>query len=268
MRKSQIALISGAVILIILLFQLPKALVKNKNQAPEASGNKDSVSALPPIETSPESRNKIAELTKNLNSVSNPQKKVNFADSLASLYRKIHRFDSAAVYSELAASLDPSEIRKVQAGNDYFEAFQFANPGDKEKFQNSARKYFSEVLEENPDNLSVKVDLAMTYVSSETPMKAIKLLKEVTEEDPKNEKAIFQLGILSIQSGQYSKAVKRFEELLEVNPKHALGTFYLGFALKESGDLANAKKYLLKAKELDNDPEFQANVESALNEIK
>jgi predicted Zn-dependent protease len=268
MRISQFALVAGAILVIVLLFQLPKALVKNKTEEPVATDNQDTTTKIPSIEVSSDSRNRIAELTKNLNSVSNPQKKVNFADSLASIYRKIHRFDSAAYYSAFAANLDPSELRKIQAGKDYFEAFQFAQSADKEKLQSVARNYFSEVLDKNPKNLDVKVDLAMTYVSSDSPMKAIKLLKDVTEEDPKNEKALFQLGILSIQSGQHGKAVKRFEDLLAVNPKHALGTFYLGVAHLNNGDEESAKKYLLNAKTLDNDPEFQANVDGYLKEIK
>jgi tetratricopeptide (TPR) repeat protein len=268
MQKSQYALIAGAILLVILLFQLPKALVKSKNQAPVAQNQKDTLALLPSTEVSQESRIMIADLTKKLNSVSNPQKKVNFADSLAAVYRKLHRFDSAAILSELALSLDPSEKRTIQTGQDFYEAFQFAQDNQREVYQKSAQKYFSDVLAKNPDNLNVKVDLAMTYVSSESPMTGIKLLKEVTEKDPNNEKAIFQLGTLSIQSGQFDKAVKRFEDLLKVNPNHILGNFYLGVSLLKSGDMKKAKEYLLKAKGMDQDPEFQASVESYLNEIK
>ena len=115
-------------------------------------------------------------------------------------------------------------------------------------------------------NLETKSKLAMTYVTTDSPMKAIGLLKEVVKEDPANETALFNLGYLSIQSGQYDKAVKRFEELLKVNPAHASGTFYLGLSYQELGNQSKANQYFTKAKALDSDPEFQAIIESYLKE--
>ncbi|MCU0429470.1 MAG: tetratricopeptide repeat protein [Cytophagaceae bacterium] len=268
MKKSQLALVLGAIILVALLYQLPKALVKGKQSPNIQSDSTSTAGPLPSSEMGLQDKILVSDLTKKLNSVSNPQKKLNFADSLAGLYRKVHKFDSAAYFSEMAVSLEPSEKRKVQAAKDYFEAYQFTEGDSKQNFYNSAQRLLKEVLEKNPSNHDAKVDLALTYMSSESPMQGISLLREVVKENPKHENAVYQLGILSMQSGQYDKAVSRFEELLKINSNHVLGNLYLGVSYLKSGDEKNARVFLEKAKKMDNDPEFQASVESYLNELK
>ena len=275
MSKSQIIIIITGIISVILLFSLPKIIVKSEKQLaeekPKASSEKEhqsEIKAAHRTEISENDRNKITRLRNLFLSVSNPEKKTNFADSLIKAYRKIHLYDSAAKYSEMVSEMKPTPLNWIKTADVYMEASDFAPDTEKPIYNEKARGYYNKVLEKEPGNLEIKSKLALTYVSSENPMQGIKILREVLKTDPKNESALYNLGILSIQSGQYDKAVKRFEELLNVNPRHSTGQFYLGVAWANLGDKTKALEAFKKARELDNDPEFRATVDSYMKDLQ
>jgi tetratricopeptide (TPR) repeat protein len=275
MSKSQIILIITGIISVILLFSLPRYIIKSDKQLTEekttANPEKTKDPAMKDIhraEVSENEKSTIERLRKSYLSVSNKEKKTNFADSLITAYRKIHRYDSAAVYAERVSELKPTALSWVRTADIYMEAFNFASDEDKPVLNEKARSYYNKVLEKEPGNLEIKSKLALTYVGTENPMQGIKILREVLQTDPKNESALYNLGILSIQSGQFDKAVKRFEELLSVNPKHSTGQFYLGVSLANAGDKEKALEAFKKAKELDNDPEFRATVDSYIKDLQ
>jgi tetratricopeptide (TPR) repeat protein len=275
MSKSQIIIIITGMVSVILLFQLPKIIVKSDKQLAEEKNTSSSSTSQNPgmkdihrVEVSENEKNTIERLRKSYLSVSNKEKKSNFADSLITAYRKIHRYDSAAVYAERVSEMKPTALSWARTADIYMEAFNFASDEDKPALNGKARSYYSKILEQDPGNLEVKSKLALTYVGTENPMQGIKILREVLQTDPKNESALYNLGILSIQSGQYDKAVKRFEELLSVNPNHSTGQFYLGVALANAGDKEKAMEAFKKARELDSDPEFRATVDSYIKDLQ
>lgn len=276
MSKSQIIIIITGIVSVILLFSLPKIIVKSDKQLAEekpvttqhADDHSPQMKDIHKMEVSENDKTTIERLRKSFLSVSNKEKKTNFADSLIVAYRKVHRYDSAAKYSEVVSEMKPTASNWVKTADIYMEAFNFASDENKPALNGKAREYYNKVIEKEPGNLEVKSKLALTYVGTENPMQGIKILREVLQADPKNESALYNLGILSIQSGQYDKAVKRFEELLAVNPKHSTGQFYLGVSLANAGDKDKALEAFKKAKELDNDPEFRATVDSYIKDLQ
>ncbi len=274
MSKSQIVIIITGIVSVILLFSLPKIIVKSEKQlaeekpkTPPGNEKKSEMKAIHNVEVPESELNNIDRLRKSFLTVSNKEKKTNFADSLIKAYRKIHRYDSAAKYSEIVSEMKPTTLNWAKTADVYMEAADFASDADKPVYNEKARGYYNRILSNEPGNLEVKSKLALTYVSSENPMQGIKILREVLQTDPKNESALYNLGILSIQSGQYDKAVKRFEDLLNVNPKHSTGQFYLGVAWANLGDKTKALEAFKKARELDNDPEFRATVDSYMKDL-
>ncbi len=275
MSKSQIVIIITGIVSVILLFSLPKIIVKSekqlaeeKSESPKSDGHTTGIKDIHKVEMSESEKNKIERLRNSFLSVSNKEKKTNFADSLIMAYRKIHQYDSAAKYSEMVSEMKPTALNWAKTADVYVEAYNFASDENKPALNEKARGYYSKILDKDPGNLEVKSKLALTYVGGENPMQGIKILKEVLQTDPKNESALYNLGILSIQSGQYDKAVKRFEELLNVNPKHSTGQFYLGVAWSNLGDKTKALEAFKKARELDSDPEFRATVDSYIKELQ
>jgi tetratricopeptide (TPR) repeat protein len=272
-------LIVIAIVLIAVVFTLPKVVVDNENESIEKGGEsvdntasseegspssanglmKDSHSGNIPKEV----KEDIERLRNSYKLAKNQENSVIFADSLASVFRDLNRLDSAAKYVEL--SQEDNEL----IGNAYYEAFSFAADVNKAKrLAIKTREYLQKVLDEDPSNNSAKIKLAMTYVSSDNPMKGISMLLEVVEENPDNEEALFNLGILSIQSGQYSKAIERFEKLLRQHPENIQAEFYLALSLMNNGRKEEARKLFVEIKNKSNDEQLLAAVESYLNELQ
>ncbi|WP_246150757.1 tetratricopeptide repeat protein [Adhaeribacter aerolatus] len=222
------------------------------------------------VKASPEALSKLKALLVDYRTAGENANRAKLAEEIAVQYTAIAKFDSAGYYYEQVAAIRPGEKTYQKAADQYFEAFSFAATEERTKeLSGKARELYNKVLQNNPANLDAKTNLAMTYIAAgEQPMQGIQLLREVITTNPNNEKALFNLGILSIQSGQYDKAVERFKHLVEVNPKHIQGNFYLAVSLAEIGKKEEARQVFTKAKTLDNNPEFQASIDTELEKLK
>jgi outer membrane protein len=282
MSKSKILLSVGALILVIGLFFLPKAVVNNdESAAVENQEEATEPSTSPPgnspiVEShntaiSPDAQQLVKSLRENINNSADNKNIVIFADSLAAVFKSYNMLDSAAKYQGIAAERSPALNTYRKAGDAYYDAFTFAV--DKSKAQDlaeKARSNYNEAIKlgSGEEALDMKANIAMTFIATSNPMQGISLLTEILEEDPEHEGAIFNLGILSIQSNQYDKAVDRFEKLVTLHPENLQGQFYLGLSYMESGEKEKAREQFEKVKTLDSDPEVQATVDSYLEEIK
>ena len=219
---------------------------------------------------SPEALGKLKSLLADYRKEGEGPNRVTLAEQIAAQYTAIAKFDSAGYYYEQVAAARPGEKTYQKAADQYFEAFSFAATEDRTKaLGTKAQDLYGKVLKNNPANLDAKTNLAMTYIAAgEQPMQGIQLLREVINADPNNEKALFNLGVLSIQSGQHDKAVERFRHLVEVNPKHIQGNFYLAVSLAETGKKEEARQVFTNAKKLDDNPEFQASIDTELEKLK
>ncbi len=278
MSKSQIILIITGLVSVILLFSLPKIIIKSEKElvtekkptedTHDEEEHQSEVKAMHSTQISESERNSIERLRNSFLSVSNKEKKTNFADSLIGVFRKTHQYDSAAKYSEMVSAMQPTTLNWVKTADVYMEAFNFASDKDKAVFSEKARGFYTKAIDKEPNNLEVKSKLALTYIGGDNPMQGIKILRDVLKQDSKNESALYNLGILSIQSGQYDKAAKRFEELLDVNPNHSTGQFYLGVAWANLGDKTKALESFNKARKMETDPEFRATVDSYIKDLQ
>lgn len=288
MSKKQVAGIIIALILIGILFMLPKGVVENEDrqetavaQAPidthNDSGGEDTHDdhqghdhgpGMHQAELSVQEQQSAQRLSENLKKSESKEKSAIFADSLGELYARAHMFDSAAWYAEKALTNVKTTDRLANAGSYYVEAFKMAaNPERQKFFSDKAEGHLQEVLKEDPKRLDAKSKLAMVYVSSATPMKGIQMLQEVLKEDPDNTEALFNMGILSVQSSQYDKAVERFEKFTRLEPEHVQAQFYLAYSYLQLGRKNEAKVVFEKVKQLDQNPEVQATVDEYLKEL-
>jgi tetratricopeptide (TPR) repeat protein len=267
MLRTRIILIVVSTLIIVALFLLPKVVVENDNQL---AATKDSTAKVDPHASAPEELiHQIADLRTTYSETTGTEKKAIFADSLASLYAKAGKFDSAGWYAEQAAQFFNNEKSWFKAGDNYYQAYTFALEAEKQgHLAVKTQEYFNKVLEVNPRNLDAKTKMAMTYVSSPNPMQGIMMLREVLKDDPKNQLAMFNLGMLSIQSNQYERAIERLTELVELNPAHIQGQLLLGIAYMNNGDKKKAKQQFEKVKSMDQDPAVQATVDSYLKDLK
>jgi tetratricopeptide (TPR) repeat protein len=268
MLKTRILLVAISAALIIGIFYLPKVVVNNDSEM-DTEGADSTATINSHAEVAPGIQKRLNDLKASYSESPTKEKSIIFADSLADLYAKAGKFDSAARYAEEAALFSNNADGWIKAGDHYYQAFTFAMDREKQlELGQKAQEYYGKALAVNPSNLSVKTKLAMTYLSSPSPMQGITMLREVLAADPKNEEALFNLGMLSIQSGQNDKAVERLEELIAVNPDHVQGNLLLGVALSALGKKDRARAQFEKVKKLDSDPAVQATADSYLKDLE
>lgn len=199
---------------------------------------------------------------------SNESSKINAGLKLAEKYAEFQLFDSAGFTIEKVEKLAPTEANSTLAGNYFYQAFTYAVSDDKTNLMGEkTRAFYEKALIKNPNNLLAKTNMAMTYVSTQTPMQGILMLREVVAANPDYEPAVFNLGLLSVRSNQFAKAAERFKQVLKNNPKNTKAAFYLGLSLVRLGRNTEAKEILLQVKQKDNDAAVQAEVQSLLNEL-
>lgn len=272
MLKTRIILVAVCALLVLLLFQLPKSVVSNENELTENSEESDrnpGKANEPHMEAPAELKGKIAEYRTLWRETAEKEKKAIFADSLGAWYANAGIFDSSAWFSEEAASFFNNVESWRKTGDSYYQAYTFALDVKKQQaLASKAQEFYNKVLSVKANDLEVKNNLAMTYLSSNNPMQGILMLREVLTVDAKNETALFNLGMLSVQSGQYENAIERLNKLVEINPQHIQAQLLLGVAYMQTGDNAKAKSQFEKVKDMDKDPAVQATVDSYLKDLK
>lgn len=264
MKKSTIIIGVCAISLIGILYSLPKVVVDAKakdngleGQTTEAIAAEEGPSAHATTSLTDDQLKTVNSIKEALSTDNKEQKAITFL-KLSDTFFKFQRFDSSAVYAEKAAEIFPSTENFLRAGDRYYEAFGFALNGGKAKhLGEKTREYYQKALDQDPTLLLAKANMAMTYVSTDTPMQGIMMLREVLDTDPTNEVALFNMGILSMNSNQYSKAVERFSQIVKNNPNNTKAKFYLGVSLIETGKKDEAKKVLAEVKKQEKDPAIQ-----------
>lgn len=199
----------------------------------------------------------------------NPVQKEVIGEKLIKFFHEATRYDSAAHYAELLALAKPTEQTLLRAGDEYFEAYTFAvNDKKTAMLGQKTRQFYEQALAKNPNLLSAKANMAMTYVNTDTPMQGIMLLREVLKQEPTNELALFNLGLLSMRSNQYERAIERFRQILVNNPTSRKAKFYLGVSLAEAGQKEEAKTVLAQVKQQEKDPQILAAVREYEDRLK
>ncbi|MFD3002154.1 tetratricopeptide repeat protein [Pontibacter toksunensis] len=288
MSRLQILIVVAAIVLVAVMFFLPKVVVNKEDQGNFAKGETAAATtpeghseddghdhgagegATADVHTpaTPEQLMELATTRARYNKATDDQARTQLASELGEAYAAASKYDSAGYYYEIAAEVRGGEKSYKKAGDAYYEAFTFAATQDRAvELGAKAREMYEQVLKNNPSELDAKTNTAMTYVASTNPMQGIMLLREVIASDPNNEKALFNLGILSIQSRQYDKAAERFRKLVSVNPSHLEGTFYLAVSLAETGESEEAKALFNKVKGMSSDPALAASVDEYLAKL-
>ena len=260
-----------ALLLVFVLYKLPKVVVDNEQQENASvigESSSTEVNNSHQSDLTDSQRSAIGSLKEGFDTEVNPEKSANFADSLAGMFSSLNYLDSAAYYYGVAADSEPIMERWLKAGEGYFEAYSFAVDGQQQQqFGEQARKYFNLALERDTMLYDVKAKVALTYLPNQ-PMQAVLLLRNVVENDPDNRLGLYNLGLLSLQSQQFDKAVERFEALTESHPAYLEGQFYLGVSYFENKEMEKAKVQFEKVKQMDPDPEVVVTVDEYLEKLK
>lgn len=112
-------------------------------------------------------------------------------------------------YMNLVTQLAQSELLLIQRGNKAFEA------GDYE----SAVEAFSQAVNQSPDSVRARVNLAAGLAESGNISGALSQLEQVLLIEPLNTTALYNAGRLRAQSGQLVEAEQAFSRLLSSSPQ-------------------------------------------------
>src|SRR4030095_15407641 len=118
-------------------------------------------------------------------------------------------------------------------------------------------------------NLNYPIREAVCYIDGKGQvMQGVAILKEVERKDPNNRDMNLILGRLAVISGQFDKAIERLERLIKMDPSNAEAYFHLAGAYQAVGRKEDAIKALEHCKSLVSDPDFSAQIDSYINQIK
>lgn len=285
MKKSVLFVVLVAAALTAGLYTLPKGVVRNENKQPGERTTQTTGASDSPHNSGPngaesdgsvkhekpmsvDQQKRAATLKTQFAAASLSQKEA-VGEQLITLFHAANRYDSAAHYAQVLAMAQPTERNLLRAGDQYFEAYTFAMDDKKTaSLGQKTREFYQKAIAKNPNLLSAKANMAMTYVNTDTPMRGIMLLREVLQQDPTNELALFNLGLLSMRSNQYGRAIERFRQILVNNPTSRKAQFYLGVCLAEAGQKAEAKQVLAQVKKQEKDPQILAAVREYEERLK
>ena len=247
MTKTRIILFLAAAGIIAAIYHLPRIVIESKDQEEIAISEKlqqDDPHMGDPTSIPDSAWQHLNQLKDSFANSDSKEKRLIFADSLAGAYQKLFFFDSAAfLMARVAGDYTDDEGVLEKAGDAFFEAFNFAVSKERQnELGEQARSYYQRVLTANPGNLNAKANMALTYVSSSSPMQGIAMLREILEENPVHEKTLYNLGLLSITSGQLDKAIERFEMVKENYPGNYSARLYLGYCYLETAQEEKAKE--------------------------
>jgi len=273
MRKKIIIATTVSVVLVVLLYNLPKVVVQQTEATDKGKAN-NLASSKPTNETAVQHEigenlnDSVQFYQKSIAKVKGTSSELEAMNRLLAFYKANNMYDSASVLAVSLAKEFPGKNSFLKAGDTFSDLLALSLK--KESAQSNADKarfYFEKVLELDPNDNTVKAKIAMTYISTDKPMEGILMLREVAEKEPNNEFAQYNLGIFSFQTGQYGKAAKRFEEVVRINPVSVNGYYYLGLSQVKLNLKKEAATSFQKALKLETDPETKETIEMQLKEL-
>lgn len=275
MNKQIVVVLVAALGLSIFLYSRPKFVVKDKEKeetketTAKEPANKSDINDNHAVSLTKEQKEAVSGFYKELQTAKTVETQVPIWEKLAEVYTRASVADSAGYYFEKIAAAQPTADHWLRAGDLYFQAYNLAlQTQNVTKYAEKVRTCYQNALEKSPNNLHARTNLAMTYVASDSPMKAIAALREVLDLDPNYEPALMNMGVLSLQSNQYDKAVGRFRQVLAKNPENVNAQLGLAYSLIETGKKQEAIELLKKLEKKNLDEVLRQEVQNTLQSIK
>lgn len=128
----------------------------------------------------------------------------------------------ATVYAkEVAKTAKTAEAWSIAGSTAYIALRKAKNDLEKKYARATAIESYESAVSLAPDDISYKVNLAMTYVEAPpegNPMKGVMMLLDMNKKHPDQPLILKSLAQLAIKTGQYEKAAGRLEKVVKLNP--------------------------------------------------
>ena len=130
---------------------------------------------------------------------------------------------------------------------DYYDYFTFPEQG---------LKYFLEVLEQNPDDSEIHVDIGRYWLKAGNFNKANEYLQKAIKLDPKSPDPYKSLGYYYFEINSYQKSIDHFLKVIELDPNNSKVISTISAAYMRINDFVTALEYAKKSVELDPNDEI------------
>lgn len=179
----------------------------------------------------------------------NPES-IDVLEELAAIWYRLGSPGSSGIFAEKIATLNPNHESWSICGTTYFLCFKKENDQKLKSFcLQKSRSAFEKAISLNPDDVSSRVNLALTYVEmppDDQPMKGVLMLRDLHEKYPDNPSILYHLAKLAMNTGQYDKAKERIEQALALDgdnkPTNCLAAeIYSALGQQEKAAIAASK---------------------------
>ncbi len=258
----------------LFLYSRPKIVVKDEDKAGSEKTVQQNNSTAEDkgdhaVHLSGEATAALKALDQSLQTASGNAARIQVYNQIAEVFAKESVFDSAGHYLQKIAEIQPSADAWTKAADAYYQGYSLAlNSNRIERAIEKTRFSYNKVLESDPQNLHAKTNLAMTYVTSDSPMTAIGMLRDVLDTNPNYIPALMSMGALSMQSNQFEKAVSRFTQVLRISPGNVNARLGLAYSLIELDKKQEARRLLDEVLKEDIDKVLRDEVTKTLNSLK
>lgn len=198
--------------------QMPPA---EQRAASQAASIPEDPAALREQEPLPEDvANRVDDLKSQMEEASGEGKQ-SLQSQLINLYLGSGRRDLAAVEQESFAEQTGRVEDWERAGHLFYDWMQTIRgtqqQGRRVGVAQRAIDAYQRVLEEQPDNVDVRTDMATAYVwGTNQPMQGVQQIKQVLEQDPDHVEARFNYGIMLAMIGRTDQAIQQLERVRKI----------------------------------------------------
>ncbi|NUO00627.1 MAG: hypothetical protein HUU01_08425 [Saprospiraceae bacterium] len=176
---------------------------------------------------------------------------------LKQLSGKWYEFGHPAIaghYAQNVAELSNSEEAWSIAGTTFGICVQEAKDDIIREFcSKRAIGAFENAVSLNPENITHKVNLALSYAEfppADQPMKGPLMLLDLNRQQPENVLVLNSLARLAIKTGQFDRALTRLEKAVQLEPENVSSNCLLATVYESLKKTVEAQQYLEKCRAL------------------
>jgi hypothetical protein len=215
------AIVAGCIALVAVLFFLgrtgPGAPLRAPGDAAAASAEEDGHALDHVVAGVPEAfAPQVEALRKEIAGLEGEERLAKQRE-LVNLFVGIGRPDLAAIEQEDVARADGALESWTRAGNLYYDWIDGVEGAHRVAVARRAIAAYRKVLEQDPDNLDVRVNMAVAYLyDPEDPMEAINNNNYVLERDPDHIPANFNRGLMLLQINRMAEGLAQMERVKQL----------------------------------------------------
>jgi tetratricopeptide (TPR) repeat protein len=281
-NKTQLSLVTVALLLLVSLFFFGKTHLPNINQPSPTAANDSGHAAQQTNELLTVSRSQLSPARlQYLQNIENQLDKSLPTEEKLHVLHQLSRFwaDSAdnyllyAFYNGEAAKLENSEKSLTFAARLFLNEMMSAQEETERQhwLAENAKDLFDKALIINPKNDSNRIGRGACYIFgqlSDNPMEGILPIREIAEKQPDNMYAQMVLALGGRKSGQYDKAIERLLLIVSKEPDNLEAAFQLAECYELKGDKQQAVRWYGELKKRIKRPEIREDLDKRISQLK